>query len=169
MKKMFRDFRDFITRGNVVDLAIGIIIGSAFSSVVNSVVNNLMMPPFGLIIGNADFQDLFLILKQGEEPISPQATLQMAQEAGAVTFNYGQFFTDLISFLILGLGVFLIVKAIQKLENKVAVIVKKDDETDEELPSEKDCPYCLMTIASKASRCPYCTSQLEIEQEVADA
>ncbi len=157
MKKLFQDFKEFIARGNVVELAIGIIIGSAFSSVVNSVVNNLMMPPLGLLLGNADFQDLYILLKQGEEALPPGATLQMAREVGAVTFNYGQFLTDLISFLILALGVFLIVKGIQSLEKGV----KKPEEEKEEIPTEKDCPYCQKAIPINASRCPFCTSHLE--------
>lgn len=157
MKKAIKDFRDFIARGNVIDLAIGIIIGSAFSTVVNSVVNNLMMPPLGLLLGNADFQNLFVVLKQGEEALPPGATLQMARDLGAVTLNYGQFLTDLVSFLLLALGVFLIVKGIQSLEKTV----KKPKEEKKEVPTEKDCPYCLMSIPIKASRCPHCTSHLE--------
>jgi len=156
MKKLFKDFRDFVSRGNVIDLAIGIIIGSAFSTVVNSVVNNLMMPPLGLLLGNADFQDLFILLKQGEEPLPSGVTLKMAKDVGAVTLNYGQFITDLISFLILALCVFLIVKGIQSLENRV----KKPKEEEQKAPTKKDCPYCKKAIPIDASRCPFCTSQL---------
>lgn len=156
MKKIFAEFRDFITRGNVVDLAVGIIIGSAFSTVVTSVVNNLMMPPLGLLLGNADFQDLYIVLKQGEESLSSGATLQMAQDVGAVTLNYGQFITDVISFLILALGVFLIVKGVSTLQDKVM-----KPEEPEQAPVEKECPYCLKSIPIKATRCPYCTSHLE--------
>ncbi len=158
MKKIMNDFRDFITRGNVVDLAVGIIIGSAFSAVVNSIVNNLMMPPLGLLMGNAKFQDLFIILKQGEAPLPSGATLQMAQEVGAVTFNYGQFLTDMISFLILALGVFLIVKGLKTIEKRV-----KKPTVEEQAPTEKECPFCLKQIPIKATRCPYCTSHLESE------
>lgn len=153
---MFKDFRDFIARGNVVDLAVGIIIGSAFSSVVNSVVNNLLMPPLGLLFGNADFQDLFVVLRQGEQPLPSGATLEMATEMGAVTLNYGQFITDVISFLILALGVFLIIKAIQKIQKTV----QKPEAEEEKPPTEKDCPYCQKSIPINAKRCPYCTSQL---------
>jgi len=158
MKKIMNDFRDFITRGNVVDLAVGIIIGSAFSAVVNSIVNNLMMPPLGLLLGNAKFQDLFLILKQGKAPLPSGATLQMAQEVGAVTFNYGKFLTDMISFLILALGVFLIVKGLKTIEKRV-----KNLAVEEQAPTEKECPFCLKQIPIKATRCPYCTSHLESE------
>ncbi len=167
MKKLFLEFRNFITRGNAMDLAVGIIIGSAFSAVVNSIVDNLMMPPFGLLLGNADFQDLFIVLRQGEEPLPPGATLAMARELGAVTFNYGQFLTDLVSFLVLGFGVFLIVRGIQKLEKgvdkiKVQYIEEEKEEVVEE-PTEKDCPYCIKQIPINATRCPYCTSEIEAE------
>lgn len=158
MKKLLQDFRDFISRGNVLDLAIGIIIGSAFSTVVNSVVENILMPPLGLLLGNADFQDLFLILRQGEQSLPLGATLQMAREAGAVTFNYGQFLTDLIGFLILGFSVFLVIKGIQTMEKKT--LEDKSKEEEESAPVEKDCPFCLRAIPLNATRCPYCTSQL---------
>lgn len=157
MKKLFKDFQEFISRGNVIDLAIGIIIGSAFSTVVNSIVNNLMMPPLGLLLGNADFQDLFILLAPGEEPLPSGATLQMAKEVGAVTLNYGQFITDLISFLILALGVFLIVKGVRSFEDRV----KKPKEEEQKEPTEKNCPFCRKAIPINASRCPFCTSQLE--------
>lgn len=153
MKSFFKDFRDFIMRGNVMDLAIGIIIGAAFSSVVNSVVNNLMMPPLGLLFGNTDFGDLYILLKPGQEPLPTGATLEMASEVGAVTLNYGQFLTDLISFIILGFGVFLIVKGIRSF--------KKPEVEEQKAPTEKDCQYCQKSIPIKATRCPYCTSRLE--------
>lgn len=152
MKGFIKDYRDFIMRGNVMDLAIGIIIGSAFSTVVNSVVDNLMMPPLGLLFGNSDFGDLFILLKQGEELLPEGATLEMAREVGAVTFNYGQFLTDLISFLFLGFGVFLIIKGLRSFE--------KPKEEEQEAPTEKDCPFCQKTIPLKATRCPFCTSKL---------
>ena len=167
MKKLFQEFQEFITRGNALDLAIGIIIGSAFSAVVNSIVDNLLMPPFGLILGNVDFQDLFIVLRQGDQTLPPNATLEMAKELGAVTFNYGQFITDLISFLLLGLGVFLIVRGINKLNAKMSYIKEKvrDEEIASEEATEKDCPFCLKLIPIKAIRCPYCTSQLNQEPE----
>ncbi len=156
MKKLLTDFREFVARGDVMDLAIGIIIGSAFSTIVNSVVNNILMPPFGLLIGNVNFQDLFIVLKQGQSPLPAGATLQMAQDVGAVTFNYGQFLTDVISFLILAMAVFLIVKGLQTLKSRVA-----KPEAAEGEPAEKDCPFCKKSIDIHAIRCPYCTSQLE--------
>lgn len=156
MKKLLKDFRDFISRGNMIDLAVGIIIGAAFSSVVNSIVNNLIMPPLGLLFGNTDFSDLFVVLKKGTEELPPSATLKMASEIGAVTLNYGQFITDLISFLLLALGVFFIVKAFQTLQNNIK---KPEDEKKES--TEKTCPYCKESISINASRCPYCTSHLD--------
>ena len=163
MKKLVQEFLDFITRGNAIDLAIGIIIGSAFSAVVNSIVDNMLMPPFGLILGNVNFQDLFVVLRQGEQPLPANPTLEMAKKLGAVTFNYGQFITDLISFLLLGLGVFLIVRGINKLNAKMSQLKEKilDEEEAVEKPTEKDCPFCLKSIPIKAVRCPYCTSKLE--------
>jgi len=157
MKKLLTDFRDFIARGDVMDLAIGIIIGSAFSSIVNSVVNNLLMPPLGLLIGNVDFQDLFIVLKQGQTALPADATLQMAKDAGAVTFNYGQFITDGISFLILAFVIFLMVKGLKKVKDKVVVSEPKEEGE----PKEKECPFCKKSIDIAATRCPYCTSELE--------
>lgn len=152
MKKLLQDFREFIMRGNVIDLAIGFIIGSAFGAVITSVVNNLLMPPLGLLLGGPDFKDFFVVLKQGERELQPGATLEMAREVGAVTLNYGQFITDIINFLFLALGVFLIIKGIKSLQ-------KPKDKAAE--PTEKDCPFCQKAIPIKATRCPFCTSQLE--------
>ena len=157
MKKLFNDFQEFISKGNVIDLAVGVIIGGAFSTIVNSVVDNLMMPPIGLLFGNADFSDLFIVLKQGSEAMPDGATLAMASEVGAVTFNYGLFITDVISFLLLALGVFFIVKGIRSVERKEE---EKEVEEPKE-PTEKNCPYCTKSIPIQAIRCPYCTSSLE--------
>ena len=157
MKKLFAEFKEFIMQGDVLDLAVGIVIGSAFSSIVNSVVENLLMPPLGLLFGDADFSDLFVVLRQGAEALPSGSTLQMAREAGAVTFNYGQFITDLISFLILALGIFMIVKGINSLRSGA----KKSEPTEEQAPSEKECPHCCKTIPINATRCPYCTTSLK--------
>jgi len=153
MKKLFNEFKEFISRGNVIDLAIGVIIGGAFSAIVKSMVDNLLMPPLGLLFGNADFADLFVVIKKGSQALPDGATLEMAKEVGAVTFNYGQFITDLLSFLLLALGVFLIVKAINSLESK-------KEETSKE-PTEKNCPFCMKAIPVEATRCPFCTSKLD--------
>ena len=152
MKSLFQDFKDFVMKGNVIDLAIGVIIGSAFGAVITSVVDNLLMPPLGLLLGGADFKDLFVVLKQGEQALQAGATLEMAREMGAVTLNYGQFITDIINFLLLALGVFLIIKAINALQ-------KTEEEVPVE-PTEKDCPFCHKAISIQATRCPYCTSEL---------
>jgi large conductance mechanosensitive channel len=141
----------------VIDLAVGVIIGGAFSTIVNSVVDNLMMPPIGLLFGNADFSDLFIVLKQGSEALPEGATLEMASEVGAVTFNYGQFITDVISFLLLALGVFLMVKGIKSLQRKA----EKEKEEKPAEQTEKVCPFCKKSIPIEAVRCPYCTSELE--------
>lgn len=157
MKKLFKDFKDFISKGNVIDLAVGVIIGGAFSTIVNSVVDNLMMPPIGLLFGNADFSDLFIVLKQSSEALPEGATLEMASEVGAVTFNYGQFITDVISFLLLALGVFLMVKGIKSIQRKA----EKEKEEKPAEQTEKVCPFCKKSIPIEAVRCPYCTSELE--------
>jgi len=153
LKNLFQDFKDFIMKGNVIDLAIGVIIGSAFGAVITSVVDNLLMPPLGLLLGGADFKDLFVVLKQGEQALQPGATLEMAREIGAVTLNYGQFITDIINFLLLALGVFLIIKGINALQKS------KEEEPAE--PTEKDCPFCHKVIPIQATRCPFCTSELD--------
>ena len=153
MKNLFQDFKDFIMKGNVIDLAIGVIIGSAFGAVVTSVVNNLLMPPLGLLLGGADFKDLFVVLKQGGQALQPGATLEMAREICAVTLNYGQFITDIINFLLLALGVFLIIKGINALQKS------KEEEPAE--PTEKDCPFCHKVIPIQATRCPFCKSKLD--------
>jgi large conductance mechanosensitive channel len=130
-----------------------VIIGGAFSTIVKSMVDNLLMPPLGLLFGDTDFADLFVVLKRGAEALPDGATLEMAKEVGAVTFNYGQFITDLLSFLLLALGVFLIVKAINALQ--------REKEEPEAQPTEKDCPFCRKAIPVEANRCPFCTSNLE--------
>ena len=153
MKKLVKEFKDFISRGNVIDLAIGVIIGGAFSTIVKSLVDNLLMPPLGLLLGGADFSDLFVVLKQGSQTLPDGATLEMAAEVGAVTFNYGQFLTDVISFLLLAIGVFFIVKGINAMQ--------REEEEEPSEPTEKDCPFCKKAIPIEATRCPFCTSKLE--------
>ena len=162
MKKLVQEFKEFIIQGNAIDLAIGIIIGAAFSTVVTSIVDNLMMPPLGLLLGRVDFQDLFIILRQGEQVLPENATLEMAREVGAVTFNYGLFISDLVSFILLGFGVFLIVRGINRLHEKANEVKARTEREEQEVeePKEKDCPYCHKTIPIKATRCPFCTSQL---------
>ncbi|MBN1249182.1 MAG: large conductance mechanosensitive channel protein MscL [Anaerolineae bacterium] len=145
---MWDEFKKFIARGNVIDLAIGVIIGGAFGQIVTSLVKDIIMPPIGLILGKVDFANLFIDLSgQGYE------TLAAAQEAGAPTINYGTFFNTIINFLIIALVIFLIVRQINKL--------KKEPEEPKGEPTTKQCPYCFTEIPIKATRCPNCTTQLE--------
>ncbi|NLE95848.1 MAG: large conductance mechanosensitive channel protein MscL [Dehalococcoidia bacterium] len=151
---MLKDFKAFIMRGNVVDMAVGIIVGVAFGAIVSSAVADVIMPPIGLVLGEIDFSDLMLVLKQGSEP-GPYATLAAAKAAGAVTVNYGQFINTVINFLIIAAVVFfLIVRPIAKMQirQKAAEVTAA--------PTTKECPFCLSSIPIKASRCPHCTSQL---------
>jgi len=149
--KMFKEFKEFAMRGNVIDMAVGIIIGAAFGSIVKSLVSDIIMPPIGLLLGNVDFSNLYIVLKNGAAA-GPYASLADAQKAGAVTFNYGLFINTIISFLIVAFAVFMLVKNINKL-------FPKKDETPAE-PATKECPYCISAIPLKATRCPQCTSEL---------
>jgi large conductance mechanosensitive channel len=148
---MFKDFKAFILRGNVVDLAVGIIIGAAFTSIVNSLVADIIMPPIGMLLGNVDFSNIFTVLKDGTTA-GPYATPAAAKAAGAVTMNWGLFINAIISFLIVAFAVYLMVKGLNKLYVKEAPKAAA--------PTTKDCPHCLTAIPLKATRCPACTSQL---------
>lgn len=149
---MFGEFRKFAMRGNVVDMAVGIIIGGAFGTIVKSLVTDILMPPIGLLLGGVDFADLFLILKDGT-PMGPYATLMNAQEAGAVTIGYGIFINAVVSFLIVAFAVFLLIKAINR--------IKPDEPEPEKVPATKECPFCISAIPLKATRCPFCTSEIK--------
>jgi len=148
---MLKEFKEFAMRGNVVDMAVGIIIGAAFGTIVKSVVDDVIMPPIGLLLGNVDFSNLFITLKQGAAA-GPYATLELAKKAGAVTLNYGAFFNTMISFLIVAFSVFLLVKGMNNL--------KRQQEAPPAAPTTKDCPHCLSTIPIKATKCAHCTSNL---------
>ncbi len=153
---MGKDFKEFILRGNVVDLAVGVIIGAAFGTIVSSLVSDVIMPPIGLVLGNVDFSNLFLVMKEGGKAAGPYASLADAQAAGAVTLNYGLFITKVVSFLIVAFVVFLMVRAVAKVRRK------------EEVPAPvttKACPYCTTNIPLKATRCPNCTSELKAAQQ----
>ncbi len=148
---MFKEFKEFAMRGNVVDMAVGIIIGAAFGTIIKSLVSDVIMPPIGLLLGNVDFANLYVLIKEGAEAAGPYAALADAQAAGAVTLNYGVFINTIISFIIVAFAVFLLIRNINKLKRK------------EEAPAEpttKDCPFCFTAIPIKATRCPHCTSQL---------
>jgi large conductance mechanosensitive channel len=152
---MLRDFKAFIMRGNVVDLAVGIIIGVAFGAIVNSLVKDIIMPPAGLALGKVDFTNLFVILKEGTVP-GPYASLAAAQEAGAVSINYGIFINTIISFLILAVVVFFfVVRPIAQLQAR-----QKAGQAAPP-PDTKDCPFCYTNIPIRATRCPNCTSELK--------
>jgi large conductance mechanosensitive channel len=148
---MFKEFKEFAVKGNVVDMAVGIIIGAAFGTIVNSFVNDLIMPPIGLLLGNVDFTSLFMVLKEGKVA-APYASLADAKAAGAVTLNYGVFINTIISFLIVAFAVFLVVKNVNRL--------KREEQAPAE-PTTKECPFCLSAIPAKAVRCGHCTSDLK--------
>ena len=148
---MLKEFKEFVLRGNVVDMAVGIIIGAAFSTIAKSLVDDVIMPPVGLLLGGVDFSNLFVLLRAGSSP-GPYASLADARVAGAVTINYGVFINSVISFLIVALVMFLLVRGINRL--------KREEETPSAEPTTKECPYCLSTIPIKATRCAYCTSEL---------
>jgi large conductance mechanosensitive channel len=151
---MLKEFKEFALKGNVVDMAVGIIIGGAFGSLVNSLVNDLLMPPFGLLLKGVDFSNLFIILRDGTRP-GPYLALAEAKSAGAVTLNYGLFINSLIGFLIMAFAVFLLVRSINRLR-----AMSEKPVTPAAVPQTKECPYCLSPIPVKAVRCPHCTSQL---------
>jgi large conductance mechanosensitive channel len=150
---MLKEFREFAMRGNVVDMAVGIVIGAAFGTIVKSLVSDIIMPPIGLLLGGVDFENLFVVLKQGI-PAGPYAALADAKAAGAVSVNYGVFINTIISFLIVAFAVFLIIRNINNLRRK--------EEAPPAEPTTKECPYCFSTIAIKATRCPNCTSELRV-------
>ena len=144
---MLKEFKAFALRGNVIDLAIGVIIGGAFGKIVTSFVNDIIMPPIGMLLGNVNFADLFIALDGGD-----YASLAQAQEAGAPTLNYGMFINTVIDFLIIAFVIFLVVKQINRLTPKPAPAPAE--------PTTKACPYCFTEIPVKATRCPHCTSEL---------
>jgi large conductance mechanosensitive channel len=146
---MLEEFKKFVMRGNVLDMAVGIVIGAAFGSIITSFVKDVIMPPIGLLLGGIDFSNLFILLKQGTAP-GPYLTLTQAQEAGAVTLNYGLFINTIISFLIIALAIFLVIRNVNSW--------KKKEEAPP--PSTKECPHCFTMIPIKAKRCPNCTSEL---------
>lgn len=143
---MFAEFKKFILRGNILDLAVGVIIGGAFGKIVTSFVNDILMPPIGLLLGNVDFTNIFISLS-GQK----FASLAAAQEAGAATMNIGLFINSIVNFLIVAAAIFLVVRQMTP--------KKKPEPTPE--PTTKDCPFCFTAIPIKATRCPHCTSQLQ--------
>jgi large conductance mechanosensitive channel len=150
---MIKEFKEFAVKGNVVDMAVGIIIGAAFGTIVKSLVADVIMPPIGLLLGNVDFANLFIVLKEGAEAAAPYATIADAQAAGAVTLNYGMFINTVISFLIVAFAVFMVIRSMNKLRREAPAPPPAE-------PTTKDCPYCASEISIKARKCPNCTSEL---------
>jgi large conductance mechanosensitive channel len=150
---VFKEFKAFIMRGNVLDLAVGVIIGAAFGAIVSSFVDDILMPPIGLLLGRVDFANIFVVLKAGD-PAGPYAALAAAKEAGAVTMNFGVFINALIAFLITALAIFLVIKGANRLQ-------REQEAAPPPAPTTKTCPFCYTDIPIPATRCPHCTSQLE--------
>ena len=150
---MLKEFKEFAMRGNVVDMAVGIVIGGAFGTIVKSLVDDVLMPPIGFLLGGVDFSDFFVVLKEGAKAAAPYHTLADAKAAGAVTLNLGLFVNSVISFTIVAFALFMVVKAMNKLRME-----KKNDVPAE--PTTKSCPRCCSDIPVQATRCPHCTSDL---------
>jgi large conductance mechanosensitive channel len=147
---MLKEFKEFIMRGNVIDMAVGIIIGAAFGTIIKSLVDDVIMPPIGLLLGKVDFSNLFMVIREGKVA-GVYETLAAAKAAGAVTINYGLFINTIISFLIVASAVFMLIRSVNKLK--------------QEAPPEattKECPYCLSVIPIKATRCAHCTSEIKL-------
>lgn len=149
---MFKEFKEFALKGNVVDMAVGIIIGASFGTIVNSLVADMIMPPIGMILGKVDFSNLFLVLQEGKV-LGPYSTPAAAKAAGAVTLNYGIFLNSVISFLIVAFSVFILVRSINRL--------RRQEAAPPAAPTTKECPFCLSVVPIKAARCAHCTSELK--------
>ncbi len=150
---MMKEFKDFAMKGNVVDMAVGIIIGGAFGTIVKSLVDDILMPPIGLLLGGVDFSNIFVLLREGSKAAAPYAGWVDAKTAGAVTINFGLFFNAVISFLIVAFAIFLLVRGMNAM--------RREQDASPAEPTTKECPFCLSTIAIKASRCPQCTSEIK--------
>jgi large conductance mechanosensitive channel len=147
---MLKEFKEFALKGNMMDMAIGIIIGGAFGTIIKSLVDDILMPPLGMLTGGIDFANKFVVLKQGATAAGPYETLAAAKEAGATVMSYGSFIGNLISFLILAFAVFMMVKGMNRLRNQAPPPP----------PATKECPHCLGNVPLKATRCQFCTSDL---------
>jgi len=145
---MLKEFKEFAMRGNVIDMAVGIIIGAAFGTIIGTMVSDVLMPPIGLLLGNVDFSNLFVVLKEGKIA-GPYATVAAAKGAVAVTLNYGLFLNTVVNFLIVAFAIFFLIRGMNALKKKEAA-----------QPTTKECPHCLSTIPIKATRCGHCTSEL---------
>lgn len=154
MKKILLEFKKFAMRGNVMDMAVGIIIGAAFGKIVDSFVKDVIMPPISLALSKVDFANLFFVLKDGSKTPAPYESLEAAQAAGAVTMNVGSFLNAVISFIIVAIAVFMLIKAMNTLQAKL------ERQEEKAAPTTKDCPYCLSKIPLGAVKCPQCTADL---------
>ena len=153
MKGFFNEFKKFISRGNVMDMAVGIIIGAAFTKIVNSLVADIIMPPIGILMGNIDFTNWFIVLRDGAQTAAPYASLEAAKAAGAVTLNIGFFINSIISFLIVAFAIFSLLKVINKMKEEPAPAPAA--------PTTKTCPHCFSEINIKATKCPNCTADIK--------
>jgi len=149
---MFKEFKEFAMKGNVIDMAVGIIIGASFGNIVNSLVSDMIMPPAGMVFGKVDFANLFIVLQEGKVA-GPYSSVAAAKAAGAVTINYGIFINALISFMIVAFSVFILVRSINRL--------RRQEEAQAAAPATRECPYCLSVIPANAVRCGHCTSNLK--------
>jgi large conductance mechanosensitive channel len=148
---MWQEFKKFAIKGNALDMAVGIIIGAAFGTIVSSLVGDIIMPPIGLLLGNIDFKNLFIVIKHGPQP-GEYPTIEAAQQLGAVTVNYGRFINNIVTFLIVSFSVFMLIKLIGSFQKK---------EEPAPAPATKDCPFCTTKIPVKAVKCPSCTADLK--------
>lgn len=156
LRSFFNEFKKFAMRGNVIDMAVGIIIGAAFGKIVDSLVKDIIMPPIGLLIGSMDFSNLFFVLKDVPGHHGAYASLAQAAQAGATTLNVGNFLNAVISFTIIAFAVFLLIKGINKVQSTL------DSKEEAASPTTRECPYCCEQIPLAAIRCPHCTSELEV-------
>lgn len=163
IKNILIEFKKFAMRGNVMDMAVGIIIGAAFGKIVDSLVKDIIMPPLGYLMGQVDFANKYITLIDGKTVAGPYASLDAAQKAGAVTINYGLFLNTIISFLIVAFAVFLLIKAMNTLQAKLDDKEKK--EATAAAPTTKTCPYCCSEIPLAATKCPHCTSDLDVKKK----
>lgn len=159
IKEELVEFRNFAVKGNVVDMAVGIIIGASFGGIVNSLVKDIIMPPLGWVLGKVDFANLYLVLPTSLNPAEIQSypTLEAAKEAGAVTISYGLFINQIINFLIVAFAIFLLIKGINKLQRATA---KDAADAEAAEPTTKPCPRCTTEIPIKATKCPHCTADI---------
>ena len=164
MKTLFGEFKKFVMRGNLVDLAIGFTVGAAFSTVAKSLVDDIIMPPLGLLLGKTDFTDAFWLLRAGEGAAPPYVSLQAAQAAGATTLNYGRFLTNALTLLLIALAMFTVVRLINKVGEEIRDEFGRDEvastPAQEAEPEQKKCAYCRQVVPFRASRCHHCTSFL---------